>query len=81
MPLSYAVFPYGDGFTAPDPCPARDLCLWYASHDLGGKTRFNELPIDMLLPASFHSHPFSCPRFREDIHPLVHRSHAAAGGG
>lgn len=73
VPLGYAVFPLGDGFTKPRPCPARDLCLWYAAHDLGGTTSFNELPTAMLIPAVFRSHPFFCALFREYVEPLLRR--------
>lgn len=76
-PLRHAVFPHGSGFTAPNPCPAREVCVWYASHDLGGRISYNELPRAALLPANFQSHPFSCAWFRDTIEVHVRRAASA----
>lgn len=62
--LPHALFPYGDGCSEMEPCPRRTYCLWFASHDLGGKLEFSDVPSDAQLPGNFNSRPFSCPRFR-----------------
>ena len=63
--IEHAIFPHGGGFTEMAPCPARDICAWYAAHDLGGLVAFNEQPREALLAAPFTSRPFSCPHFFE----------------
>ncbi len=63
VPLDYAIFPYGSGFTALCACPGRDICLWYAAHDFGGEVEFSDLPVDSMLPAIFDSGPFHCADF------------------
>ncbi len=63
VPLTYAVFPYGDNCSSPAACPAREICQWYAAHDLGGEVQFNELPEAILLRGDFRSRPFRCSNF------------------
>lgn len=52
------------GFSIMSRCPARDTCLWYAGHDLGGSDAFNEFPEAALLPGRFSTRPFSCSDFK-----------------
>lgn len=63
--VQHLVFPHGGGFTEMAPCPGRDICLWYAAHDLGQGEAINELPPETVVPADFHTAPFSCKRFHE----------------
>lgn len=72
-PIEHAVFPHGSGCSQMSPCPGRDICAWYASHDLGGDDAYNEMPESMMLRANFRSGPFSCPDFH-DINPRCRRS-------
>lgn len=65
-PVGHIVFPHGDGFTELVPCPAREACVWYAGHDLGGSTAINEFPPEVVLPGEFESPNFSCPHFLVD---------------
>lgn len=76
-PIDYAIFPYGSGFTGPAACPGREICLWYAAHDLGGEVEFNDLPTDTLLTANFRAQPFFCPHFRDDEDALSQCRRAA----
>ena len=61
--IPHAVFPYGSGCSHMEPCPRRDVCLWYASHDLGGELEFSDVPSGAQLTAEFATGPFSCRRF------------------
>jgi hypothetical protein len=63
VPIDYAIFPYGSGFTGLCACPGRDICMWYAAHDLGGEVEFNELPEESMLPGIFNAAPFRCDDF------------------
>ena len=66
MPLGYASIEHGDDLEAMDACPARDLCAWYADHDLGGTRQFDEQPPAARLTPAFRRAPyFSCPDFCE----------------
>lgn len=65
VPVDHLVFPHGGGFTRLTPCPGRDICLWYAAHDLGGGEAINDLPPAAVLPAQFTTAPFACDRFQE----------------
>ncbi len=62
--IDHAVFPHGSGCSEMKPCPARDLCVWYASHDLGGTLEYSDVPAAAQLQGAFTVHPFSCPQFR-----------------
>lgn len=62
--LGHTGVPYGEGFSVMSRCPARDTCLWYAGHDLGGIDAFNEFPEATHLAARFSVGPFSCRDFK-----------------
>lgn len=63
--MGYTVFPYGGTIDTMVACPARDICAWYAAHDLGETVEFNDQPEARLLPAVFKTGPFSCAHFRD----------------
>ncbi len=62
--IQHAVFPHGSGFSEMKACPARAICVWYASHDYGGEFAFNEQPQDRLLGGNFQARPFRCTHFQ-----------------
>lgn len=65
VPLDYVLFPFGGGISKLNACPGRDICQWYAAHDLGGEMMFSDTPPETQMTAQFLSHPFSCPNFQE----------------
>lgn len=82
VPLEHAVFPHGGGFSKPMPCPMRDWCVWFAAHDLGGRSAFNEFPAEVILAPEFKAGPFSCRRFHEvSRQPIQATQRRAADGG
>jgi hypothetical protein len=63
-PLGYALFEVGDSIDAMQVCPMRDVCTWYAAHDLGGEFEYADQPEGAILPALFRSEPyFACRNF------------------
>lgn len=78
--LPYISYTAGNDCSEPRNCPFRDCCLWYAGHDLGGSTSIDDFPPGAVLPARFHTPPFSCPDFRdhEQFTPPVRREASAA---
>lgn len=65
VPVGYTVFPYGGSIDTMVACPAREICAWYAAHDLGETVAYNDQPEARLLPAVFKTGPFSCAHFRD----------------
>ena len=74
--IPHAVFPYGSGCSQMEPCPRREFCLWYASHDLGGELEFSDVPDGAQLTAEFTTGPFSCPRWKWIDDPRNRRANA-----
>lgn len=64
VPIPHALISYGDGCTRMQPCPRRDFCMWFASHDLGGEIEFSDVPEGAQLMGEFTTQPFACRRFR-----------------
>jgi len=65
-PLGYASFTHGDGLEGMAECPCRDVCTWYAGHDLGGTVEYDELPTAGQMAAAFKLTPyFSCANFND----------------
>lgn len=65
VPLTIALFPIGGDLSEPRSCPARDICVWYAAHDLGGTVEFNDVPEGRQLYPQFVAQPFGCLNFCE----------------
>ena len=54
----------GDHLDEMELCPSRDVCTWFAGHDLGGDSAYDELPEGSMLPVAFANGPyFSCKDF------------------
>jgi hypothetical protein len=63
-PLEHVSLELGEDVDAMQECPCREVCTWYAGHDLGGETEYTALPEPARLAAAFQLGPyFSCPNY------------------
>lgn len=72
--ISHTLFTHGDGCSEMEACPCRDVCQWFASHDLGGEIEFSDVAPGAQLKADFTTTPFACPHFRLIEEPTARES-------
>ena len=59
----YILLSHGANCGEPLDCPMREVCAWYAAHDLGENAFINEQADGQLLNVRFRKNPFACPDF------------------